>query len=153
MQISKVGIYSKSGFTLLELVLVIFIISITAAIVFPSLTPFETAKIKSDAKKIASILRYLNESAITTKETASLKIDFKKKSLQYISQDGEKKEVFDTLKSADLQSRGILSDGEVTLFFYPHGAAENINIHLSDNKSSLVVAFNHLSGRVKIVEQ
>lgn len=153
MQTSKTGICNKFGFTLLELVFVIFILSVTAAIVFPSFTPFEMAKIKSDAKKIASILRYLNESAITTKEITSLKIDFKKKSLQYIAQDGEKKELFETIKSADLQSRGMLSDGEVTLFFYPQGAAENINIHLSDNKSSLIVAFNHLSGRVKIIEQ
>ncbi len=154
MRISKAGICNnKVGFTLLELVLVIFIFSVAAAIVFPSFSVFETTKIKSDAKKIASILRYLNESAITTKETSSLKLDLKRKSLLYIAQDGEKKDVFDTIHAVELQSKGMLSEGDVTLFFYPQGAAENINIHLSDNKSSLIVAFNHLSGRVKIIEQ
>lgn len=154
MQISKIGTCNnKNGFTLLELVLVIFIISISAAIVFPSFSVFETAKIKSDAKKIASILRYLNENAITTKETSSLKIDFKKKRLIYNSTEDKKEEIFETIRSAELQSQGMVFDGEVTLFFHHFGAAENINIYLSDNKSSLIVAFNHLSGRVKIIEQ
>ncbi len=154
MQISKIGTCNnKNGLTLLELVLVIFIISISAAIVFPSFLVFETTKIKSDAKKIASILRCLNENAITTKETSSLKIDFKKKLLSYNSTEGKKEEIFETVRSAELQSQGMVFDGEVTLFFHPSGAAENINIHLSDNKSSLMVIFNHLSGRVKIVGQ
>lgn len=154
MQISKIGTCNnKNGFTLLELVLVVFIISIAAAVIFPSFSVFEAAKIKSDAKKIASILRYLNENAITTKETSSLKIDFKKKFLSYNSTEGKKEEIFETIRSAELQSRGMLSDGEIVLFFHPSGAAENINIYLSDNKLSLMVILNHLSGRVKIVEQ
>lgn len=154
MPISKTGICNnKNGLTLLELVLVIFIFSIAAAIIFPSFSAFETTKLKADAKKIASILRYLNESAITTKETASLKIDLKKKLLIYSATEGKKEELFETIRSTELQSKGMLSEGEIAMFFYPQGAAENINIYLSDNKSSLIVAFNYLSGRVKIIEQ
>lgn len=154
MQISKIGICnSNKGFTLFEIILVIFILSISAAIILPSFSVFETTKLKSDAKKIASILRYLNEDAITTKETASLKIDLKKKLLKYNITGEEKEELFETIQSAELQSRGIISEGEIILFFYPQGAAENINIKLSDNKSNFLVAFNHLSGRVKIIEQ
>lgn len=154
MPISKTGICnSNKGFTLLELVLVIFIVSISAALIFPSFSVFETTKLKADAKKIASILRYLNESAITTKETASLKIDLKKKLLIYSATEGKKEELFDTIRSAELQSKGMLSEGEITLFFYHSGAAENISIYLSDNKSNLIVTFYHLSGRVKIIEQ
>lgn len=154
MQISKTGIYnSNKGITLIELILVISILSISAALIFPSFSVFETTKLKADAKKIASILRYLNESAITTKETASLKIDLKKKLLIYSDTEGKKEELFETIRSAELQSKGMLSDGEITLFFYHSGAVENINIYLSDKKSNLIVTLNHLSGRVKIIEQ
>jgi len=154
MQISKTGICNNNnGFTLLELVLVIFILSIAAAIVYPSIAVFHTAKINSDAKRIASIIRYLNDTAITTKETSSLKIDLKKGMLIYSSAEGKKEEAFDTVRSAALQSKGMLSEGEIILFFYPSGAAESMELHLSDSKSNLMVSFNHLSGRVKIIPQ
>ncbi len=154
MRISKTGTCSnRKGFTLLELVLVIFIISLSAALVFPSLSFFESSKIKSDVKKIASILRYLNENAITSKETAILKIDLKKKLLTYNSAEGKKEEVFETIHSVEMQSRGIISEGELSIFFYQQGALENINIYLSDDRANYLVAFNHLSGKVKIVEQ
>lgn len=150
----KTGICnSRKGFTLLELVLVIFIISISAVIVIPSLSFFERTKIKSDAKKIASIIRYLNENAITTKETATLKIDFKKKLFIYNSTEGKKQETFETIHSVEMQSRGIVAEGELIIFFYQQGALENINIYLSDDRANYLVAFNHLSGKVKIVEQ
>ncbi len=150
----KTGICNNSkGFTLLELVVVVFILSISAAIVFPSFSALGSAKINSDAKRIASILRYLNDTAITTKESSSLMIDLKKRLLVYSSAEGKKEEIFNTIRSVELQSQGMVSDGEIALFYYPAGAAENINIYLSDEKANLIVAFNCLSGRVKIMGQ
>ncbi|MCX7913034.1 MAG: prepilin-type N-terminal cleavage/methylation domain-containing protein [Thermodesulfovibrionales bacterium] len=153
MPILETGTCNKKGFTLLELIVVIFILSISAAIIFPSFTLFEDKKIKSEAKKIASILRFLNDNAITTKESNSLKIDLGKKLFTYISQEGKKEEIFETLNSVELPSKGRISIGEVTIFFSQHGASENINIYLSDKNSNLTIALNHLSGRVKIYEQ
>jgi len=154
MQISKTGICNnKTGYTLLELVLVIFILSIAAAVVLPSIAVFQTNKINSDAKRVASILRFLNDTAITTKETSLLKIDLKKRLLIYSTAEGKKEETFDTVRSVQLQSKGMLSDGEITLFFHPTGAAESMNLYLSDGKSNLMVSFNNLSGRVKIIPQ
>lgn len=151
MQISKAGICNNGkGFTLFELVVVIFILSIAAVIVLPSIGVMGTAKINSDAKRIASILRYLNDTAQTTKEMATLKIDIKKRLLSYETVDYKKEEMFDTIRSVELQSRGRLQTDEVILFFHPAGPAENIDIHLSDNRANLVVSLNHLSGRVKI---
>ena len=141
---------NNKGFTLFEIVVVIFILSVIAAIVLPSVTVMGTAKINSDAKRIASILRYLNDTAQTTKETASLKIDVKKRLLSYETAEGKKEEIFDTIRSVELQSRGMLQASEITLFFHPTGVAENIEIHLSDERTNVAVSFNHLSGRVKI---
>ena len=141
---------NSKGFTLFEIVVVIFILSVIAAIVLPSITVMGTAKINSDAKRIASILRYLNDTAQTTKETASLKIDVKKRLLSYETAEGKKEEIFDTIRSVETQSRGALHAGEVTLFFHSTGAAENVEIHLSDERTNVAVSFNHLSGRVKI---
>lgn len=144
---------NRRGITLLEIVVVVFILSLSAAIIMPSFSYFGSKKIKWEAKRVASILRYLNENAITTKESTALTIDFKKKLLHYNSHEGTRRETIDTLHFVETQSKGIISEGELILFFSNEGAAESFNIHLSDKNSEFVIAFHHLSGRVKILER
>lgn len=149
MRISKAGIFSK-GFTLLELMVVIFIISMMLAVSIPSFTGIGSSRVKSDAERIASIIRYLNDSAISEKEMFSMKIDFNRKLLIYKGPDGDRTEGFKDISGVELPSKGMVSQGEVVVFFGPSGASENINLYIRDDKNSLTVSFNSLSGRVKI---
>jgi len=149
MRTSTTGIFPK-GFTLLELIVVVFIISLVLAVSFPSFTLRQGGKLKSDAGRVASILRYLNDSAISNKETYTLTISFKDRVMRYTGPDGEKAERIDDLSGITLQSRGDVSDGEVTVFFGPTGAGESFTIHLAGAESSLEIVFNALSGRVKV---
>jgi general secretion pathway protein H len=148
----KTGICSK-GFTLIELILVIFILSLVLALSFPTFTLEKDGKLKSEAGRIASILRYLNDSAISTKEPYAMNINFKEKVIRYKGPDGEKAEKIDNLSRITLQSRGDVSDGELTVFFGPTGAGENFSIHLTGIELSMIVVFNALSGRVKVIAQ
>ncbi len=141
------------GFTLLELVVAIFILSIVLAVSLPSFSTLGEARITSDAKRLASILRYLNDSAITTKESLSFKVDLQNKTVKYLDPDGEKSEQFDTISGVELQTKGMITEGEVTIPFGYSGAAESLVIHLTDDRKALAVAFNALSGRVKIKEE
>ncbi len=143
---------ADSGFTLLELIVVIFIISVILAIALPSFTGIGESKLKSDSKKAASILRYLNDTAITTKESIEMKVHLKDKTLYYKGPEGEKKERLENLNGISLQSKGLVSKGEVTVFFNSSGAYENIQIHLKDGKSSTTVELNPSSGRVRITD-
>ena len=147
----KIGICNNRGLTLLELVVIIFILSIVLAISFPSFSLQKDGKLKSEAGHIASILRYLNDSAISTKETYAVNINFKDKTLRYTGPDGEKVERVDTLSRITMQSKGNVSDGEVTFLLSPAGAGENFSIHLTGIESSMAVVFNALSGRVKVL--
>jgi len=122
-----------AGFTLLELMLVVFIISVVLAFSLPSFTGMGENKIVSDAKRIASILRYLNDSALSTKESLTLRVDFKDKVIGYNSPEGEK-------------------EGELFVFFSPLGARENITMYLGDEGSAMAVALNSMNGRVKIIQ-
>jgi prepilin-type N-terminal cleavage/methylation domain-containing protein len=149
MLTSRIGT-CRRGFTLLELLTVIFIVSLMLALSFPSFRFQTDMKLKSEAVRIASILRYLNDSAISTKEACAMNMIFKDRSLQYKVPDGEKKENFETLSAISLQSRGKVSSGEVTVIFLPTGTGESLSIHLSDERSYMRVVFNALSGRVKI---
>jgi prepilin-type N-terminal cleavage/methylation domain-containing protein len=142
----------RGGFTLLELMLVVFIISVVLALALPTFTGMGERKIVSDAKRIASILRYLNDSALSTKESLTLRVDFKDKVIGYNGPEGEKSERFDSLSGVELQSRGMVTEGELFVFFSPLGAQENITIHLGDEGSPMAVALNSMNGRVKIIQ-
>lgn len=141
---------SNSGFTLLELIVVIFIISIILAVSLPSFTGLGESRLKSDTKKAASIMRYLNDTAITTKDSIEMKVDLKDKTIYYKSPAGEKKEKLENLKGITLQSKGLVSEGEVAVFFNMSGAAENIQLHLSDGKNATTVELTPSSGRVRV---
>jgi general secretion pathway protein H len=142
----------SDGFTLIELVVVLFIISLTAAIVFPSFYNLGERRIASDANKIASLLRYLNDTAIYAKETYSLKFDLKEGTISWKGPDGEKHEEIKSLSRLYLPSKGQINEGEVTIFFGPLGAAENIEVHLKDKEKDMTVSFSPISGRAKISE-
>ena len=145
---------SKSGFTLLELVVVIFIVSLLAGIVFPSFRGLGRKTLESDARRIASILRYLNDSAISTKGSLSLKVDFGENTITWKGPDGERTETYRKLVSVYLQSRGEVKDGQVTVFFGPLGAQEAMLIRLKDDDGREIrVALYPVSGRVKILSE
>ncbi len=139
------------GFTLIELLVVIFILSLFAAVVFPSVYTLDGDVVKSEANKVASVLRYLNDSAISTKETCSLKIDFKEGAISWKGPDGERTEKLKSLEYIELQSRGKVQDGQVILFFGPLGIQEDLIFALRSKDEGMTVEFNRLSGRVKIV--
>jgi len=138
------------GFTFLELLAVMFIISLLAALVFPSFRAFEGKSLKSDAARIASLLRYLNDSAISSKNTYPLKIDLADGSLSWDGPEGGRTEKFRSLSEVTLQSRGGIREGQVTVFFGPLGINEGLEFLLRQEDSLMKVLFNPISGRAKI---
>jgi type II secretion system protein H len=146
------GNADHAGFTLLELLVVIFIVSLILAVTFPSFTFQADERVKSEANRMASILRYLSDHAVSTKETTALKVIFKERVMQYKSPDGDRQEIFETLSNVLLQSRGRVSSGEVEVLFSPTGAGESFSITLRDDRIHRTVTFNALSGRVRISE-
>jgi prepilin-type N-terminal cleavage/methylation domain-containing protein len=151
MQISKTGICNKYGFTLLEIIVALFIISIFMALVLPAFSNFGDRKIKSEAAEMASILRYLNDSAISRKETFSIRFDLNENTVHWKGPDGEKTKRFDDITGVTTQSTGRISKGELTVFFEPLGISQNISIHMNRDNKELTVTLNYLSGRVKII--
>ncbi|MBU2623515.1 MAG: prepilin-type N-terminal cleavage/methylation domain-containing protein [Proteobacteria bacterium] len=150
MRISKIGI-CNNGFTLLELIAVIFIVSLMLTFSFPYFTVMDEGKLKSEARKVASILRYINDSALATKETYTIKVNFGQKTLSYNGPEGEKTENLTNLSALHLQSGGAVSDGEVIIFFGPTGASESFTVYLKSGKSETALTFNSLSGRVRVL--
>jgi len=140
------------GYTLLELLVVVFIISLLSAIILPSFFTTGENRLKSEARKMASLLRYLNDSSMSGKETLSLKFDIQEGTIQWRGPDGEKTERLPDLASVELQSKGEIKEGQVTVFFGPLGINENIAVHLKEDKKGITVTLNAISGRARITE-
>lgn len=173
MQISKTGTCNKNselrnskasnfkssilnprmaGFTLIELIIVVFILSLMVGIVTPSFYFLDENRLKKEAGKTASILRYLNDSAISRKETFHLKIDLKNRTLKWGVPDNEKTEKLETLSEVFSTSTGRLAEGELILFFTPSGLKEHLGISLKEKEKEMTINFNPLSGRVKVTK-
>jgi len=141
------------GFTLLELIVVLFIISLVAAVVLPSFANFGDSKLKSEAREMASVFRFMHDSAVSRKETFVMKVDLDSNLVSWKGPEGEKTKKFEYITSVQTQSKGTVSKGELTFFFGPTGINENISVHMTSGKSDMSITLNHISGKVKIKEE
>jgi prepilin-type N-terminal cleavage/methylation domain-containing protein len=153
MPISRAGICNSRGFTLLELIAVMFIISVVAAIALPSFIGVGESKIKSEAREMASILTYMNDSAASRKETFVMRFDFDNNTVFWKGPEGEKTKKFDDMTGVTTQAAGTVLKGELTVLFEPFGVRENISVHMSRRDKNMTITLNHLSGRVKIKDE
>ena len=128
------------------------LVSLFLALTLPSFTGIGEDRVKTDARKLASILRYLNDNALSLKETYPLRIRFSDSMVIYQGPEGEKTEKIEELREVELPSQGLLREGEVTVFFGPVGASESLSVRIGGEKDSLRVELNPLSGRVKIFQ-
>jgi prepilin-type N-terminal cleavage/methylation domain-containing protein len=143
----------KNGFSLLELIIALFIISLVLAVVFPSFAVFGENRLKAEAREMASILRYMNDSASSRKETFVMKFDLDKNRVFWKGPEGEKTKGFEDLTGVTTQANGTVNKGELIVFFDPLGIKENLSVHLNKEKKNVTVTLNHLSGKVKIKDE
>lgn len=143
----------QRGFTLLELIVTLFLLGLVLGLVIPSFSSLGQQQALAESKRIASILRYVNDTSVITREGCSLTFDLGARTLTYRLPEGEKTETFPSLSAVELSSKGRLSEGEVTLFLDHSGPRESVRVLLADEKKTVSVTLNHLSGRVKIAEE
>jgi prepilin-type N-terminal cleavage/methylation domain-containing protein len=141
---------ANHGYTLLELLVVLFVLSVIFALVLPNFTLQESG-LRKDARNIASILRYMNETAALKKQTLHLKFDLDKGRLSWEGHDGKRTQEMRRIKAVEMQSRGMIKEGELIVFFSPQGLNEHLWIYLESDDKKITVAFNPISGRAKII--
>ncbi len=144
-----------SAFTLFELVIVIFIISLTTALIMPSFWDTGDRALKTEAKRIAGTLRYVYDEAIGKKKPFVLTFNIDK-DLYAFKSDNEsrsfklKSDVM--FKTVSVPSLGDVPEGEVIMEVGPLGPAEPLTVYLFKDDFEYTVIFNHINGRAKIYE-
>jgi len=141
------------AFTLIELVIVIFILSLTTALIMPNLWDTGDRAVKSEARRIGNTMRYLSDEAAGKKIDYHMTINLDKGTWGYESEKASrdftmKNDVI--FKDVIVPSVGDVSFGEIVLKFGPTGAEEPLILHLSKDEIEYTVMFNHINGRAKI---
>ena len=156
----------KDGFTLLELILVLFLMGLTAGIVLPFVvSTLDRVKLQSEARQISSALQFARSEAITKKTLFTFNADIDNN--QYWLANPKEKEVTqtktldETVKIKNYQgTEETVSDGTFIINFYPRGNSSAGTIHLQSSiaeSDELVYAItiDPITGkpRVKLLEE
>jgi prepilin-type N-terminal cleavage/methylation domain-containing protein len=157
---------NKKGLTLFELLLVIAILGSILLIVFPKITLLEDFTLKSEARRMAGLFRYLHESTSTKKvyyrvwlypERDSLKIESSIDGIEFREYQDTIIRGFSLRGGIDIQDiviagLGKVNKGAVAIVFNPQVGAEPFNLHLKGNEHTLTLKYNPYSGKVKVIE-
>ncbi|MGA2465335.1 MAG: GspH/FimT family pseudopilin [Thermodesulfobacteriota bacterium] len=160
----------KQGFSLLELIVVITIITLSTALVIPSLSRFSrTIELKGCAKKVSAILRYCRSEAVNKGKTYQVLFDsetqeVKVQSMESMEEEkggGEKKGEKAPEKRYALPDAVHIKEVKVdstqypsdlpAIEFYPNGGSNGGSILLdSPGRRGYRININFLTGMVEI---
>jgi general secretion pathway protein H len=155
----------KGGFTLIELIVVIVVISLALAIVLPRLTSVTSRNLKSDGAKLSALVRYLHEAAESKKlnyrltfdlDRGNVSVERSKDSVKYGPMPESALRGFalaTDVEFVDLHApgAGVIESGTVQVLLTPAGSTP-FTVHLGAGQSVLTLAFNPYSGKIVIRE-
>ncbi len=154
------------GFTLIEIMVVIAILSMLALLVFPRLPSSDSSSLRSSARSLAAMLRYLSDTAVTTKSRYQLRAVMGENNLT-VTRSAENKPAAAgdpflnrrfladrvTVSDVVIPRLGRVNSGEVTIDFSAEGLGELVIFHLKGATGGdfTVIAYPH-SGKVQVTE-
>ncbi len=157
----------RSGFTLIELMIVLAIISMLMMLVLPRLPSSEHENLKSSARTLAATLRYLQDRAATAQVGYVLRLEPGSDSIKVLElgKDGSEKQPSDPLLQKRPISEGIqladviiprlgkVTDGQLRLEVGRGGLRDFVTFHLRSPAGAFwtVMAFPS-SGKVKVFD-
>ncbi len=158
---------SQRGFTLIELVLVLFILGLVLTAVFPKMISFTGGDFKRTSRHLIRTVQLLMDRAAATNRLYRLHYDLE--SQQYwatvLESSGEfskadpilvqRVSLRDPIRLDDVTTlrQGKVTEGRAFTQFYPSGLVERTLLHLSKGEDDTVtLIIEPLTGRIKIKE-
>ncbi|MFQ5559107.1 MAG: Tfp pilus assembly protein FimT/FimU [Nitrospinota bacterium] len=158
------------GFTLIELVIVLFIVGAVLSLTLPNLPDISANRLKAASKKLASTIKYIRNRAVIEKRflflnmnidegryyvTKAIKKDETVEYVEYKADFAVKGQFPPQVHFEDIEApeTGKISFGEVVIHFSPRGYVESTNIHITDDKErSMTLLVHPVVGRVRVLE-
>lgn len=149
---------TNDGFTLLELLLVMFIIGLSAALSIPVVgSSIDSLKIKSAAKNLSTILKHARNTAIAEKQpyTVQIKPQENMVFLAPFLKPESKKEIKLSEKAKIAKVTRFNAPAELeekTITFYPRGNSSggSITIHDANDRPAYIINIEPATARVKV---
>lgn len=158
---------TNTGFTLIEMLVVLAVLSLVVALVFPRLPSTDATNLRSSARSLAATIRYLNDQSVTARKPYRLHLNVADNTITITEKaaDGSEKppeESFAakrilaegiTLQDVEIPRLGKINAGEVVLDFATGGLTDFTVIHLQSaaNSHFTVIAYPR-TGKVKVLE-
>jgi type II secretion system protein H len=166
MPTSTAGNFNRqSGFTLVELAIVILLIGLFAAITVPRISGSGDRDLRASARGLAGTVKYLyNEAALSGREyRLRFNIDEGTYQARRLELDGELTEVggpgrLKRLKGETrfreirITSKGRSTSGEVTTEIHPGGWLEETVIHLTNRDEGVTLRINPFTGSTEVYD-
>ncbi|HYA34300.1 MAG TPA: prepilin-type N-terminal cleavage/methylation domain-containing protein [Candidatus Binataceae bacterium] len=159
---------ASSGFTLLELMLVLFLMALVMRIAMPYFGGYRGAELRSQTRRLAGRATYLYDMATAQRLVLQLVFDIDANAYRVMVADPYAPEpkfvpshspgTLPVALPADIRIRdvtvegmGTSSAGRIACLFYPQGYVDATLIHLVDSVGEIMtLGINPLTGRVMI---
>ena len=128
--------HRQRGFTLLELILVMGIVALAAALIAPNLTGLDGRNFDAQLRDLAAQLNYARRSAIVSGQVSTVQWDDDSISLEF--------------STDDARTPGYEPIDSLTVSFYPEGGTTGGNLRLSQDKQRGWIAIDAFTGRVTL---
>lgn len=138
-------LYRQSGFTLVELMVVVALLSLFSLLTIPLFGSTGTNKLDYSARRLNGTIKYMfNEAALSGNEYRLIfNLDHGTYRATVVEDDGtvvdlagigQESKLADKVRFRELQlpGRGTFKSGEVTVRIHPTGWLEEVSVHLAD---------------------
>lgn len=145
--------HRQAGFTLVEMLMVVGLIALLAAVLAPSMIPTPNNQLRSNAADLMGALRATRLHAMQSRHDAALQVNTEERSYQRPDEENPKKLDGD-FKIQLTTARNELTDAETgAIRFFPDGSSTGGRITLSNGNMTRHVDIGWLTGRIRLLEE
>ncbi|MBI4465016.1 MAG: GspH/FimT family pseudopilin [Acidobacteria bacterium] len=146
---------TQRGVTLLELLVVIALVSLLVAVVFPSVgAGLRTLELRSSAQRVAVAARFARDQAIHRQRFFQLEIDSQKKTVSVLDVAEGQRRSFELPTSVHVEKILPEEQGRLSttrqFVFSPDGAVPQFQVVLGNQSRQVTVAADALTGFPKV---
>lgn len=161
---ARTGMRSQSAFTLIEIAIVVFILSLVALLTFPRLHHWTGGDARSAARELAGLVDALVQESVASHTMFRLHYDLGAHTFWVTSltqtggvlEEGAPRGAVRRLP-ADVRFRdvatphqGLMTEGDAFTQFFPSGRVTRTTIHLTEGDHVSTLIINPISGRVSV---
>ncbi len=142
--------FGSQGFSLIELMVVVFLLSIVAVLIPPSLSRTSSSELKTVSRNIVSALRYTRSQAIAKQQDSLFQVNVEDRLYKYPG-NPEWVKIADSLQLRFTAAASEFSDvANGSIRFYPDGSSTGGRVEVFQDRKHLVIDVSWITGKVNI---